>query len=67
MGVLAPGSAHARPSARPPIDNSVNFPAHVSAESFLKFPHFPVKQGLFWGVGGVPEFFFLLKPPIFVT
>ena len=33
MGVLAPGSAHARPSARPPIDVSGNFPAHVSAES----------------------------------
>ena len=25
MGVLAPGSAHARPSARPPIDTSGNF------------------------------------------
>ena len=33
MGVLAPGSAQARPSARPPIDTSGNFPAHVSAES----------------------------------
>ena len=33
MGVLAPGSAHARPSAQPPIDVSGNFPAHVSAES----------------------------------
>ena len=33
MGVLAPGSAHARPSARPPIDTSGNFPAHMSAES----------------------------------
>jgi hypothetical protein len=22
-------------------------------------PHFPVKIGLFWGVGGVPEFFLL--------
>ena len=33
IGVLAPGSEHARPSARPPIDTSVNFPAHVSAES----------------------------------
>jgi hypothetical protein len=33
MGVRAPGSAHARPSARPPIDPSGNFPAHVSAES----------------------------------
>ena len=33
MGVLAPGFAHARPSARPPIDTSRNFPAHMSAES----------------------------------
>ena len=41
MGVLAPGSAHARPSARPPIDTSGNFPAHVSAESlFLNFTIF---------------------------
>ena len=31
-GVLAPGSAHARPSARPPIDMSGNFSPHVSAE-----------------------------------
>ena len=33
MGVLVPGSAHARPSARTPIDTRENFPAHVSAES----------------------------------
>ena len=33
MGVLTPGSAHARPSAQPPIDVSGNFPAHLSAES----------------------------------
>ena len=32
MWVLAPGSAHARPSARAPIDTSGNFPAPVSAE-----------------------------------
>ena len=32
MGVLAPGSAHARPSAQPPIDTSGNFSAHMSAE-----------------------------------
>ena len=29
MGVLAPGSAHARPSAQPPIDVSGNFPPRV--------------------------------------
>ena len=33
MGVLAPGSAHARPSARPPIDMSGNFPQHMSTEA----------------------------------
>ena len=31
-GVLAPGSAHARPSARPLINTSRNFSAHISAE-----------------------------------
>ena len=30
MGVLAPGSAHARPFAQPPIDTSGNLSAHVS-------------------------------------
>ena len=57
MGVLAPGSAHARPSARPPIDTSGNFPAPVSTEWPSAFK--TVKIGLFWGVGGVPEFFFI--------
>ena len=33
--------------------------------SLLDFPHFPVKIGLFWGVGGVPEFFFLLESSYF--
>jgi hypothetical protein len=33
MGVLDPGSEHARPSGWAPIDTSGNFPAHVSAES----------------------------------
>ena len=33
MGVLAPVSAHAGPSAQPPIGTSGNFPARVSAES----------------------------------
>ena len=32
MGVLPPGSAHASPSAGPPIGTSGNFPARVSAE-----------------------------------
>ena len=33
MAVLAPGSAHAKPSAQPPIDMSGNLLAHMSAES----------------------------------
>ena len=33
MGVIAPGSAQTGPSFRPPIDMSVNFPVHMSAES----------------------------------
>jgi hypothetical protein len=33
MGVLAPGSAHARPSAQPPFDTGGNFPPHVSVGS----------------------------------
>ena len=41
MGVLAPGSEHARPSARPPISMSGNFPAHVSAESPLNISSDP--------------------------
>jgi hypothetical protein len=28
-------------------------------------PYFPVKIGLFWGVGGVPEFFLLLESSCF--
>ena len=32
MGVLAPGSAHARPSAQPPIEMTGNFLVPVSAE-----------------------------------
>ena len=43
MGVLAPGSAHARPSAWPPIDTSGNFSAHVSAESPSNIPPYPPK------------------------
>jgi hypothetical protein len=62
MGVLPPGSAHARPSAQPPINTSGNFPAHVSAVTFLKFPHFPVKIRSFWGVS---KFCFLLESSYF--
>jgi hypothetical protein len=37
MGVLAPGSAHSRPSARPPINTGGNFPAHCR----VTFKHLP--------------------------
>ena len=40
MGVLAPVSAHAGPSAQPPIGTSGNFPARVSAESIS--PNFSI-------------------------
>ena len=33
MGVLAPGSAHVRPSTQPPINMSGNFSTHRSAKS----------------------------------
>ena len=41
MGVLAPVSAHAGPSAQPPIGTSGNFPARVSAESPSNISHNP--------------------------
>ena len=36
MGLLTPGSAHAWPSARPPINTIRIFPAHLSSKSPLK-------------------------------
>ena len=42
MGVLAPVSAHAGPSAQPPIGTSGIFPACVSAESIS--PNFPISR-----------------------
>jgi hypothetical protein len=41
IGVLAPGSAHARPSAQPPINTTRNSPVHVSAESPSNISHNP--------------------------
>jgi hypothetical protein len=35
MGVLAPETAHTRPSAQPPIDTSEHLSAHMSSESPL--------------------------------
>jgi hypothetical protein len=51
MGDLAPGSAYARPSDQPPIDTSVNFQPHVSAESAPQICH----------TAGGPQLFLLLK------
>ena len=62
MGVLAPVSVHAGPSAQPPIDVSGNFPARVSAElNFPKFSHFPVKIRLIGDIGGIPQISFSLE------
>jgi hypothetical protein len=65
MGVLAPGSAHARPSARPPIDTSGNFPAHVSAESLFEISQFSGKNRVILGGRGVPEIIFLFESSYF--
>ena len=43
MGVLAPVSVHAGPSAQPPIVTSGIFPAHVSAESPSNISPNPLK------------------------
>jgi hypothetical protein len=62
MGVLAPGSEHARPSAQPPIDNSGNFPAPVSAEwpsAFKTVPFSGQNRVILGGRGGHPNFFFI--------
>ena len=68
MGVLALGSAHARPSARPPIDTSGNFPAHVSAESLFEISPFSGQNRVILGGRGGPRIiFFYWNPPIFVT
>ena len=56
MGVLAPGSAHARPSARLPIDTSGNFPAHMSAESPSNISPNPFKKPKNNPQGGSPNF-----------
>jgi hypothetical protein len=42
MGVLAPGSAHARPSAQPPIDTSGNFSAQVFGRGSTNLKHFSI-------------------------
>ena len=86
MGVLAPVSAHAGPSAQPPIGTSGNFPAHVSAElrsnispnpsevisevselydkpflDIFDFSRFSGQNRVNWGGRGVPDFLFWLE------
>ena len=60
MGVLAPGSAHVRPSAQPPIDMSGNFPAHVSAVTFKIFKK-NLKKPTNRLQGGAGQFLFFFK------
>ena len=68
MGVLAPVSAHAGPSAQPLIGTSGNFfGTRVCRVNFTKFPHFPVKIGLIGGLGGVPQFFLSHSNPIIIV
>ena len=47
MGVLAPGSAHARPSAQPHIGVCGNFPLRMSAESPLNISPKPSARNFF--------------------
>ena len=68
--VLAPGSAHSRPSARPHINISRNFTAHVSAESPSNISPNPSEvigtlgQLLKFSIGGlISPFFCENKPP----
>ena len=63
MGVLAPGSVHARPSARPPIDTSGHFSAHVSAESTSPPPAPQMQFPLFRTPTATVLKFFLFCPP----
>ena len=65
LGVLAPGSAHARPSARPPFDMSAKKLRRTCLQSHLQTsPPTPQKSyrkfqnpSIVLGVGGVPDFF----------
>jgi hypothetical protein len=71
MGVLAPGSAHARPSALPPIDTSRNFPAPVSAEwpsafKTVKISPFSGQNRVILGGRGGPRNFFLIGILLFL-
>ena len=63
MGDLAPGSTHARPSARPPIDMSGNFPAHVSPVAESPSNISPNTSEVISEVSG-PQEIFLKYPPL---
>jgi hypothetical protein len=66
MGVLPPGSAHARPSAGPPIDTSGNFPAHVSAESLFEISPFSGQNRVILGGRGGPQNIFFIGNLLFL-
>ena len=61
MGVLAPVSAHAGPSAQPPIGTSRNFPARMSAESPSNISHNPSE--VISKVSEVYDDFWIFVPP----
>ena len=62
MGVLAPRVCARKTLRSSPHRRERKFSGtRVCRVTFLKFPHFPVKIGLFWGVGGSPNFFLLLE------
>ena len=56
MGVLAPGPAHARRYARPSIDMSGNFLAHLVCR--VNFKHLPQPlRRYIWSDGTIRQFF----------
>ena len=63
MGVLAPGSAHARASAQPPINVSGNFPVHMSGGGGLKFSKVFLINFLAKSENSKHFFFFFKKNP----
>ena len=58
--VLVPGSAHARLSARPPINTSGILLAHVCRVTFKHFTQHFLKNPKNAPGGGVPEFFWVV-------
>ena len=61
MGALAPGSAHARPSAQAPINTSGNFSLHMSGREGGKtnLKKFPIK---FLVISGDSKHFSFFSP-----